>query len=166
MRSKGDPNHCAIAAYHGSWERPNNGSADIVLATAKEDAADFEMPAGTGNDTGEVSSSGHPTYAGEAPSPTPHDDERARQNSLFPIMVKPRQLAERASRKRPDCRWRTEKRRSNGPSDNSHSAARRQRACAAFVQQSARNRMTKLRRRASMNARDWRLWDTDRTMAR
>jgi hypothetical protein len=27
-RSKGDPNHCAIAAYHGSWERPDNGSAD------------------------------------------------------------------------------------------------------------------------------------------
>jgi hypothetical protein len=50
--------HCAIAAYHGSWERSDNGFADIGLATAaKGDAPDFEMPAGTGNDTGEVSSS-------------------------------------------------------------------------------------------------------------
>jgi hypothetical protein len=29
-RSKGDPNHCAIAANHGSWERLDNGFADIV----------------------------------------------------------------------------------------------------------------------------------------
>jgi hypothetical protein len=26
--SKGDPNRCDIAAYHGSWERPDNGFAD------------------------------------------------------------------------------------------------------------------------------------------
>jgi hypothetical protein len=50
--------HCGLP---GSWERPDNGSADRVLATAaKGDAPDFEMPAATGNDTGEVSSSGHP----------------------------------------------------------------------------------------------------------
>jgi hypothetical protein len=45
-RPKGDPNRCAIAAYHGSWERPDSGFADRVLATAaKGDAPDFEMPA-------------------------------------------------------------------------------------------------------------------------
>jgi hypothetical protein len=51
-----------VAAYHGSWERPDNGFADMVLATAtKGDAPDFEMPAGTGIDAAEVSSSRHPT---------------------------------------------------------------------------------------------------------
>ena len=93
-RSTRDPNHCAIAAYHGSWERPDNSFADRVLASAaKGDAPDFEMPAGTGNDTGEVSSSGHPTSPGTtpttAPSVTPHNDERARQSSLFAVMAKP-----------------------------------------------------------------------------
>jgi hypothetical protein len=93
-RSKGEPNHCAIAAWHGSWERPDNGFADRVLATAaRGDAPDFEMPAGTGNDTGEVSSSGHPTsrntMPATAPSSTPDDDERARQSPLFPVMAKP-----------------------------------------------------------------------------
>jgi hypothetical protein len=93
-RSKGDPDHCAIAAYHGSWERPDNGFADRVLATAaKGDAPDFEMPAGTGNDTGEVSSSGHPTSRNPTPATapfrTPDDDERARQSPLFPVMAKP-----------------------------------------------------------------------------
>ena len=93
-RSKGDPNRCAIAAYHGSWERPDNGFANRVLASAaKGDAPDFEMPAGTGNDTGEVSSSGHPTSRNTtpatAPSVTPDNDERARQSPLFPVMAKP-----------------------------------------------------------------------------
>jgi hypothetical protein len=44
--------HCSLP---GSWERPDNGFADRVLAiAAKGDAPDFEMPAGTGNDTGEA----------------------------------------------------------------------------------------------------------------
>jgi hypothetical protein len=33
-RSKGDPIHCAVAAFHGSWERPDNGFADVVQATS------------------------------------------------------------------------------------------------------------------------------------
>jgi hypothetical protein len=136
IRSKGDPNHCPIAAYHGSWERPDNGFADRVLATvAKGDAPDFEIPAGTGNDTGEVSSSGHPaspdTAPATAPSETPHDDERARQSPLSGHGEALRQFAGRAFRKRPACRRRTEKRRSNGPSD-SYSTACRRHVCAAF----------------------------------
>jgi hypothetical protein len=57
----------------------------------KGDAPDFEMPAGTGNDTGEVSSSGHPTSRNttlaDGSIPTPDNDERARQNPLFPVMA-------------------------------------------------------------------------------
>jgi hypothetical protein len=78
---------CTIAAY-GSWERPDNGLADMVLATpAKGDAPDFEMPTGTGNDAGEVSSSGRPTSRNTppatAPFRTPDDDERPRQTPSF-----------------------------------------------------------------------------------
>jgi hypothetical protein len=89
-RSKGDPNRCAIAAYHGSWERPDNGFADMVLATAaRGDAPDFEMPEGTGNDTGEVNPTSRNTPPATAPSATPDNDERARQSPLFPVMAKP-----------------------------------------------------------------------------
>ena len=124
MRAVADQraHHCVIAAYHGLWERPDNGFADMVVATAaKGNAPDFEMPAGTGNDTGEVSSSGHPTSRNATPATAPFrapvDDERARQSPpLSGHGEALRQFAERASRKRSDCRWRTEKRRSNGPS--------------------------------------------------
>jgi hypothetical protein len=40
-----DSIHCAIAAYHGSWERPDNTFADVVLTSvAKGDAPNFDMP--------------------------------------------------------------------------------------------------------------------------
>ena len=46
---KGDPIYCAIAVYHGSWERPDNTFADAVrTSVANNDAPDFEMPAQTG----------------------------------------------------------------------------------------------------------------------
>jgi hypothetical protein len=98
----------AIAAYRGSWERPDNGFADMVLATAaKGDAPYFETPAGTGNDAGEVSSSGHPTSRNTtlatAPSPTPDNDERARQSPLFPVMAKP---SDSSPSERPAYHWR------------------------------------------------------------
>jgi hypothetical protein len=89
-RSKGDPNRCAIAAYHGSWERPDNGFADRVLASAaKGDAPDFEMPEGTGNDTGEVNPTSPAATPATAPSASPDNDERARQSPLFPVIAKP-----------------------------------------------------------------------------
>jgi hypothetical protein len=89
-RSQADPNRCAIAAYHGSWERPDNGFADRVLASAaKGDVPDFEMPEGTGNDTGEVNSTSRAAPPATAPSATPDNDERARQSPLFPVMAKP-----------------------------------------------------------------------------
>jgi hypothetical protein len=90
-RSKDDPIHCAIAAYHGSWERPDYGFADAVRTiVAKDDAPDFEMPAGTGIDTADTGSSRRPAPRDAAPAPppppTPDDDERARESPLFPVM--------------------------------------------------------------------------------
>jgi hypothetical protein len=36
---------CAIAAYHNSWDRPDNKFADAVLTSvAKGDALNFDMP--------------------------------------------------------------------------------------------------------------------------
>jgi hypothetical protein len=88
-RSKGDPIHCAVAAYHGSWERPDNGFADVVRATAATDEApDFEMPAGAGNETADIGSSRPPTSPDTASAP-PDDDERARQSPLFPVTSRP-----------------------------------------------------------------------------
>jgi hypothetical protein len=40
-----DPARCAIAAYGGSWDRPDDKFADAVLTSAaKGDAPDFDMP--------------------------------------------------------------------------------------------------------------------------
>jgi hypothetical protein len=88
-RSKGDPIYCAVAAYHGSWERPDNGFAEAVRATVNAgDAPDFEMSAETG-----IGTSRPPTARDTAlipsPNPTPDDNERARQSPLFPVKTKP-----------------------------------------------------------------------------
>jgi hypothetical protein len=43
--SKPDPTCCAIAAYRGSWHRPDTRFADTVRATVeKGNARNFEMP--------------------------------------------------------------------------------------------------------------------------
>jgi hypothetical protein len=92
-RSKDDPIHCAVAAYHGSWERPDNRFADAVRTSAADnDAPDFEMPAGAGTETTDGGSS-RQTVSRDAtpatpPSPPPDDDERARQSPLFPVMTR------------------------------------------------------------------------------
>jgi hypothetical protein len=44
-RFTADPIRCGIAAYHGSWDSPDNNFADAVLTSAaKGDAPDFDMP--------------------------------------------------------------------------------------------------------------------------
>jgi hypothetical protein len=93
-RSKGDPIHCAIAAYHGSWERPDYVFADAVRTiVAKDNAPDFEMPAGTGIDAADTGSSRQsaPRDAVPAPPPppTPDDNARARESPLFAVMSRP-----------------------------------------------------------------------------
>jgi hypothetical protein len=85
-RSKGDPIRCAIAAYHGSWERPDASFADAVsTSVAKNDAPDFEMPSGAGNETADSSSRQPTRDAATALPAAPDDRERALQSALFPV---------------------------------------------------------------------------------
>src|SRR5579859_4746715 len=54
-RFKANSMHCAIAAYHGSWDHPDNKFADAVLTSvAKRDAPNFAMP----DDVGDRSNNG------------------------------------------------------------------------------------------------------------
>jgi hypothetical protein len=44
-RFMGNSIHCAVAAYYGSWDHPDNKFADVVLTSvAKGDAPNFDMP--------------------------------------------------------------------------------------------------------------------------
>ena len=84
-RLKADPIYCAIAAYHGSWERPDFAFADGVKATvAKGDAPNFDLP----NDAYFAANN----VAGDALTPVApprgapaHDDESAWSSALFPL---------------------------------------------------------------------------------
>ena len=84
-RSKGDPIRCAIAAYHGSWERPDASFADAVsTSVTKNDAPDFEMPSGSGIETADSGSSRQPARGAATASSAASDDrERALQSALF-----------------------------------------------------------------------------------
>jgi hypothetical protein len=93
-RSKDDPIHCAVAAYHGSWERPDNHFADAVrTSVTNNDAPDFEMPAGAGIETDDSGSSrqtaSREMLSAPPPTTTPDDVERARQSPLFPVTSRP-----------------------------------------------------------------------------
>ena len=73
---KGDPVYCAIAVYHGSWDRPDNAFADAVrTSVVKNDAPDFEMPADTSLNFGDIGSTTLPAArdAGTAPTMMPDD---------------------------------------------------------------------------------------------
>jgi len=88
----GDPIYCAIAAYRGSWERPDDTFADAVrTSVANNDAPDFEMPAETGGEAAKVRSARRPAFhdtAIAAPA-APDDRERARLSPLFPVKSRP-----------------------------------------------------------------------------
>jgi hypothetical protein len=88
----GDPIYCAVAAYRGSWERPDNAFADAVrTSVANNDAPDFEMPARTDVNAAEVRSARRPALhdtAMAAPA-APDDRERARLSPLFPVKSRP-----------------------------------------------------------------------------
>ena len=90
--SNGDPIYCAIAAYHGSWERPDIAFADAVrTSVANNDAPDFEMPARTDVNAAEIRSARRPPFhdtAMAAPA-APDDRERARLSPLFPVKSRP-----------------------------------------------------------------------------
>jgi hypothetical protein len=88
----GNPIYCAIAAYRGSWEQPDNAFADAVrTSVANNDAPDFEMPARTDVSAAEVRSARRPAFhntAMAAPA-APDDRERARLSPLFPVKSRP-----------------------------------------------------------------------------
>jgi hypothetical protein len=89
---KADPIHCAIAAYRGSWDRPDNGFADAVRATvAKGDAPNFDMPKGTSFDLVDVGVAIAPPVlsATAAPTVAPDDRQRGWSSALFPAKTQP-----------------------------------------------------------------------------
>ena len=88
----GDPIYCAIAAYRGSWGRPDNAFADAVkTSVANNDAPDFEMPAETGGEAAKVRPAPRPPFhdTAKAPPVAPDDRERARLSRLFPVKSRP-----------------------------------------------------------------------------
>src|SRR5262249_33240078 len=94
---KGDPTYCAVAVYRGSWQRPNSTFADAVrTSVVKNDAPDFEMPADTSLDSGDMGSAAPPALPQVAATPTtaPDDPQRAWSSPLFPAK---RQQFERTS---------------------------------------------------------------------
>jgi hypothetical protein len=88
-----DSTRCAIAAYRGSWEHPDNKFADAVLASlAKGDAPDFDMPDELGDRSDDVATK--PSVAGQGVSAArltaPDDQQQAWSSALFP--ARPKQL--------------------------------------------------------------------------
>ena len=86
--SKPDPIYCAIAAYHGSWDRPDTWFADAVLATVKKgNAPNFDMPndAYFGADDVHAEAPPDPQRAAlTTPALTLDDRERGWSSALFP----------------------------------------------------------------------------------
>jgi hypothetical protein len=85
-----DPARCAIAAYWGSWDHPDNKFADAVLTSAaKGDAPDFDMPDGIDGPldaaASELPVSG-PRASAERPAAA--DQLRAWSSALFPAKAK------------------------------------------------------------------------------
>jgi hypothetical protein len=88
----GDPIYCAIAAYHGSWDRPDNAFADAVrTSVANNDAPDFEMPANTRIDAAGMRAAPQSAlHNTTTPPPAALDDrERGWSSALFPAKSRP-----------------------------------------------------------------------------
>jgi hypothetical protein len=86
-RFRGDPIYCAIAAYHGAWDRPDTVFADAVrTSAAKGDAPDFEMPKNASFDFADVDSATQPALHDTATVPplAPDDRQRGWSSALFP----------------------------------------------------------------------------------
>jgi hypothetical protein len=86
--SKPDATYCAIAAYRGSWDRPDSSFADAVRATVeKGNAPNFDLPKDAYFDGSDVASE---TFAPgsraalSTPQPPPDDRERGWSSALFP----------------------------------------------------------------------------------
>jgi hypothetical protein len=84
---KADPVHCAIAAYHGSWDRPDNKFADaVVMSAANGDAPNFDRSDNTDVGSGELVPEA--IVSGQHASTTspgaPDDQQRGWSSALFP----------------------------------------------------------------------------------
>jgi hypothetical protein len=86
-----DSTRCAIAAYRGSWEHPDNKFADAVLTSlAKGDAPNFDMPDEIGDRSDDVAT--EPSVPGRrisgARSTAFDDQEQGWSSALFPARSK------------------------------------------------------------------------------
>jgi hypothetical protein len=84
-----DPTLCAVAAYRGSWERPDTTFASAVRASvANGDAPDFDMPSDTGLDFRDVVLD-LPAPRSAVPSSRPNavagDRDQGWKSGLFPV---------------------------------------------------------------------------------
>jgi hypothetical protein len=86
--SSADPIYCAIAAYRGSWDRPDAGFADAVRITVeKGNAPNFDMPKDAYFDPNDVtleSVTPRPHSASTVPEMRPDDRKRGWSSALFP----------------------------------------------------------------------------------
>jgi hypothetical protein len=86
--SKPDPIYCAIAAYRGSWDRPDTRFADAVRTTVeKGNAPNFDMPMDAYFDASDIASETltagpHPLLT--TPASMPDDRVRGWSSALFP----------------------------------------------------------------------------------
>jgi Transglycosylase SLT domain len=82
-----DSNHCAIAAYRGTWEHPDNKFADAVrTSVAKGDAPNFDMPSDSYAASGDIAPEAAPAGQGAvtAPPNKPDDQQQGWSSALFP----------------------------------------------------------------------------------
>jgi hypothetical protein len=88
VTSNANPIYCAIAAYRGSWDRPDAGFADAVRITVeKGNAPNFDMPKDAYFDANDVTLktvTPRTQAASTAPAMTPDDRERGWSSALFP----------------------------------------------------------------------------------
>ena len=86
--SKADPTFCAVAAYRGSWERPDGAFANAVrTSVATNDAPNFDMPKETGIEVRDALLDLPVAPPATPPSRTDHasdDNDRAWSSALFP----------------------------------------------------------------------------------
>ena len=88
LASKADPIYCAIAAYHGSWDRPDTRFADSVRATVeKGNAPNFDMPKDAyfdGSDSASEMPTSGPHVSPNPPTSIGDDRTRGWSSALFP----------------------------------------------------------------------------------
>lgn len=88
-RYKADPIYCAVAVYHGSWERPDTKFAEAVKATVeKGDAPNFDMPKDAYFDSADIASKSiapGPDAGLAARAGTFEDPQQGWSSALFPV---------------------------------------------------------------------------------